>query len=376
MIVRLIVPVKKGRVLMWSYYGKNYSCNPRALTEYILAHHYEDYEIYWAFLPNKVPKELPLGINSITFKNMKYIWVVNTAEYLVTNTRDYLSNTLWLKKKNQKYIMTWHSSMGIKCIEGDASIESLSQEYVKAAKFDSKQCDLILAGSRARAEIIRRAFWYSGEVYEHGTPRNDILFNNTYKAEMNRKIRELYRIPDNTAIILYAPTFRKSRSLEFYTINWNKIIKRFEEKFNRTCYVLVKLHPNLLDEGLDTSSIVDYKNTYDATLYPDIQDLLVVADVLITDYSSSMFDFSYMKKMVFLYANDYDSYDRDTYFQLEKLPFLFATNEKQLIDNIDVFSETDYQKHLNVFLEEEIGSYETGRANEMLVKWMREHSIK
>lgn len=374
MIVRLIAPVKKGRVLMWSYFGKAYSCNPRALTEYLLKNHKGKYDIFWAFQPSRRQK-VPLGVKGITFKTFKYIWIVNTAEYLVTNTRNYLSDTLWLKKKKQKYIMTWHSSMGIKCIEGDASVESLSEDYVNAAKFDSKQCDLILSGSRARSEIIKRAFWYSGEVYEHGTPRNDALFDSVYKIEKDRIIREKYNIPDKAIIVLYAPTFRKSQSLKFYTINWAEVIKQFEEKYNKICHVLVKLHPNLIEEGLDTSEIVNYKHVYDATFYPDIQELLVVADVLVTDYSSSMFDFAYMKKTVFLYANDYDTYDRNTYFQLDNLPFLFASSEEQLIGNVKNYSATDYQKNLNVFLEEEIGTFETGKANEMLVKWMDNHSI-
>ena len=106
-----------------------------------------------------------------------------------------------------------------------------------------------------------------------------------------------------------------------------------------------------------------------------MQELLVSSNVLITDYSSSMFDYAYMKKTVFLYATDYKNYDRNTYFKLDSLPFPFSDKESELIKNIENYNQNDYLLNLNTFLNEEIGSYESGIANETLLAWMRQHHI-
>ncbi len=376
LVVRAFSRVKKGRVIMWSYNGKNYSCNPKALTEYILSINDSTYTIYWAFLPGKIPSDLPSAVTPLIFGSWRYMLIVNTAEFLCTNSRMFLMTTLWIKRKNQKYIMTWHSSMGLKCVERDASIESLGVPYVRAAKHDSKQCDLILSGSRARSEVIKRAFWYDGEILEKGTPRNDILFDVNVTGELKNKVREYYNIPNDTSIILYAPTFRESNSLDFYEINWTEIIELFKSCLGHECYVLIRLHPNLIKHNLDTSKLAFYEFTYDATYYNDMQELLIAADVLITDYSSSMFDAGYIKRPVFLHATDYATYDRNTYFDLKKLPFPFSSSQIEFENNIKSFNMDDYQRKLSFFLENEIGSFETGIARKSVIQWMAKHSMK
>lgn len=374
-IIRLVAPTRRGRVLMWSYGGKSYSCNPRALTDFMIQNYPEEYEIFWAFLPGKEYKKLPKDVKSVVFKTIKYIWIINTAEFIVTNTRNFLSNTLWIKKKSQKYIMTWHSSMGIKCIEGDASIESLGEDYVKAAKFDSKQCNLILSGSRFRTEVIKRAFWYKGEILEQGTPRNDILFNDLKKIQVRKSVRTFFKVPQYAPLVLYAPTFRKSGNLSVYQLNWDKLNSAFKNVFgSEDCYSLVRLHPNLIEPGLETSRLIAFDHVMDATQYPDMQELLIAADVLITDYSSSMFDFSYIRKPVFLYAPDFKEYDRDTYFELDKLPFILAKDEKTLLEAIEQFNMASYLHRLTIFLDEKIGSFEKGESCSSVIKWMKNNN--
>lgn len=374
-VLRTFTNVKKGRVIMWSYYGKNYSCNPKAITEYLISND-SRYQIFWVFLPGKVPADLPKQITPLVFGTLKYLYIVNTSEFLCTNSRMFLMSTSWIKRKGQKYIMTWHSSMGLKCIEGDADAKSLGNSYIRAAKFDSKQCDLILSGSRARSEVIRRAFWYDGEILEKGTPRNDVFFDTIAKERSCCKVRDYFNIPEKASIILYAPTFRNSNSLDFYKINWNKIITTFKGKLHNECYVLVRLHPNLIKNGLDTSELVSYVNTFDATKYNEMQELLVASDVLITDYSSSMFDFAYINKPVFLYAVDAATYDRDTYFELEKLPFPFSKTQEELEENVEGFDMNEYKKKLSFFLEEKICSYEKGNARQSVYDWMQKKALK
>ena len=83
-VFRTFTNVKKGRVIMWSYYGKNYSCNPKAITEYLISKD-SRYQIFWAFLPGKVPTDLPKQITPLVFGTLKYLYIINTSEFLCTN---------------------------------------------------------------------------------------------------------------------------------------------------------------------------------------------------------------------------------------------------------------------------------------------------
>ena len=373
---RLFSKIHKKQILFSSYYGKNYSCNPRAITEHLIGNHNGEYTLYWILNHGADASSVPSEVKVVRPNTFEYIKVLYSSEYLITNVRQFLLRSYWIKKKGQKYVMTWHSSMGLKCIEGDASVESLGAPYVRAAKFDSKQCDLILSGSRARSEVIKHAFWYDGEILEKGTPRNDIFFNDVSAHNASDKVRKFYGIPNDALIVLYAPTFRESDSLDFYRIEWDKTIKLFEDKFGKECYALIRLHPNLIKKGIDPQSLVDSNNAYDATRYSDMQELLVASDVLITDYSSSMFDFSYIRKPVFLHATDYSTYDRNTYFDISNMPFPFSSTYDEFAENIQNFNIQTYLNRLDVFLNKEIGSYEEGEANISVYDWMQKHSIK
>ena len=109
---------------------------------------------------------------------------------------------IYLRKRcGQKYVMTWHSSMGIKKVEKDVE-DYLLPQYIESAQYDSSICDLILSGCSYRTEVIRRAFWYDGEILEKGTPRNDMLFvsQKTFKDKICKK----YNLNPDMKILLYA----------------------------------------------------------------------------------------------------------------------------------------------------------------------------
>jgi|SRR5699024_1438121 len=95
------------------------------------------------------------------------------------------------------------------------------------------------------------------------------------------------------------------------------------------------------------------------------------ADILITDYSSSMFEFSFMKKPVFLFVKDYNEYldERGLYFNIEKLPYSLVSNEKDLIESINNFNLIQYQKELESFFRK-IDLYEQGNASKSMYNYM------
>lgn len=354
-----ILPIKKNKIFMFSYYGGQYGDSPKYITEYILKNYpKEKFDIVWAFTDLDSKKDLK-GIRKVRVMSLRYFFELCTSKIIITNFR---TTELFKKRKEQYYIQTWHSSLRLKKIEKDAE-ESLEKSYIDMAKKDSKKIDLLLSGCKYSTEIFKNSFWYKGDILECGTPRNDILVN--CDLEVGR-IKNKLNIKEKK-VLLYAPTFRKDGNLDVYDIDYKRVLKSLEDKYGEEWIILVKLHPHLINK----SNEIEYnEKIVNATSYDDIQELLAVSDILISDYSSLIFDYLVVGKPCFLYVpdiKDYISKDRDLYFDIEKLPFINVKSNDELIEKIINFDEVNYKKNIKDF-SNYIGSYEKGNASEKLMK--------
>lgn len=365
--------VKKGRVMCWAYNFKQYSCNPRYLTEYLLKNNPE-FEIYWVFRKKVDISGIDSRIKCVRFRSLEYYKLVNSAEFFITNSRTDPYRIYWHKRPGQKYLMLWHGGVALKKIEKDAE-EKLGYSYVQKSKIDSKVCDLMTSSCRYQTDLMENKFWYSGEILKKGIPRNDIFFDMEQRASLNAKVRKLYSISSGDKIVMYAPTFRRGNDLSPYSINWDKVIPELEKVFGGVqVRVLVRLHPNLIGK-VDTSGLVAYEKVTDATLYHDMQELLCVSDMLITDYSSAMFDFAMLERPCLLYATDIEKYDRGYYFRFDELPFPLARTQEELLSNLASFDRSEYDNKVTTFFDTNIGIYDDGHASEAIAEWMISRSI-
>ena len=372
-IANATTPVVHGRVVCWAYNFKQYSCNPRYLTEYLLKHHPE-FEIYWVLRKGFDTSELPEGVKAVRFRTWEYLRLMASAEFLLTNIRTDPWRIYWHKREGQKYAMLWHAGVALKRIEADAA-DKLSFSYTQRAKADSKVCDLMISGSAMQTKLQRERYWYNGEILERGIPRNDIFFDTARHKELRERIAKQYGIDPKSRIVLYAPTFRVDYSTKPYAINWSRVTPAISRMFGgESVAVLVRMHPLLIGK-VETSHLVAYEGVCDATRYHDMQELLAVADMLITDYSSSMFDFAMQGRLCLLYATDANAYDRGFYFNLDELPFPLSESEEQLLDTIANFDNEAYTARLNTFFTERIGLKENGHASQALAKWMIAHRL-
>lgn len=354
-------PIKHNKVFLFSYYGAQYGCNPKYITNYINDNYLSDtFDIVWAF------NEPDLGTKTQIFRKVKtmslrYFYELCTSKVIITN---YRTTSLFVKRKEQYYIQTWHSSLRLKKIEKDAE-DVLPASYIQMAKKDSAKCDLLLSGCNLSTKIFQQSFWYIGEIFEHGTPRNDVLLQNKRKTFQN--VLKKLKLTNETNILLYAPTFRKNSNLDVYDLDYKQLRKRLANKYGGNWIVLVKLHPHLLSKS---EELIEGEGVMNVTTYDDIQELLLVADVLISDYSSLIFDYAITNRPCFLYVPDIDEYtskERKLYFTLTALPFIKAISNKDLIDKIDYYDAEKYKKSVQEYLNH-IGSFEEGKASEYLLK--------
>lgn len=375
-LVRLVfhhIPIKKKLIVMWSFNGKQYGGNPKYISEFIKQYS-EKYRIIW-LKDSGSNASFPDNINVVSFNSLKHIFYINVAEFVITDNRSNFIDGIWIKRTGQKYIMTWHGGIGNKRIEGDA-LDRLPSDYVLNAKIDSQMADLFLSSSKFLTEQFRRAFWYSGEVLEKGMPAYDLFFDKERTNALRVFVRQQFDISSEDVIMLYAPTFRKERGIEPYRIDWKTVIENVKMATKHNVFVFLKLHPVFLSENYDVSSLISCDQVVNVTNFGDITPLMCASDLIISDYSATAFEMALLNKPTFLYAVDSDVYDRGFYFPIRDLPFPFASNEKQLVNNIVNFSGIDYEKSINNFYKKVLGVFDSGIACRSLLDWMDRHSLK
>ena len=354
-LISLILKVKNNRILFTSFNGKQYSCNPKYITEYLLEKNHDKYEVIWV-LNNEADKLLK-KIKVVKYMSFKYIYYYFTSKIIITNMG---FKSILKKPKSQYRIETWHGGGAYKKTDLDIFYTKFTKFRYKAV---GKEIDYYIASCESFKKVISTAQLVSKNKFlKFGMPRNDIFFNKNKIKAISKKIKEIYDIDKSRTIILYAPTWRDNEtSLKIDDIY--EIIRRLSN--NKIKYVLLYRahHSSKLINELKKGNIIN------VTTYPDMQELLCAADILITDYSSCMWDFSLMYKPCFIYATDIDQYkqERDFYTPMSEWPFPIATDTDELISNIVNFNEKEYIEKVKKH-HQALGSYEDGHACERVCK--------
>lgn len=356
-----LLPVSQKKVLIVSFYGRGFSDNLKPIAEE-LHRRGSNFKIYWAIKEDIYKQSLPEYITPIKYDSVKYFYHLRTSKIWLDNCRKWS----YIKKKPaQLYINTYHA-LPFKKVEADVS-EKLSNAYVKSAIHDSKMCDLFVSNSSMMTKLYNNSFWYNGPVLECGFPRNDIFFKTNKK--MKKDIANKVGLTKDAKTVLYAPTFRNDGSLDHYKLDFSRIAETLKMRFGGDWVVLLRLHPNIAKKSNKLQ--FDENVTIDVTHYDDMQELLLLADVLITDYSSSILDYLITNKPAFMYASDISDYnkERGLYFDLEELPFSNAINQDQLADNILNFDNNYYKQKIIKFTSK-YGYKDNGVAAKAVAGWI------
>ena len=349
----------QNRVNFIAFSGRQYSDSPRRISELLLKEHPEIQQV-WAFNePEKFRFLEEKGIKIVKYKSLEYLYYVMTSRVYVDNAE------FWSALKfrpGQMVLETWHGGGAYKRVGGHR-IDVNEREQQHAVEKMNK-ITLFLSSSRAFTKfVIREAYQYHGEVLECGLPRNDDLLNPD--PAVPARVREALHIPENAKVLLYAPTFRNSHSLCLYDVDFARLKAALEARFGGEWAIVLRMHYYLADKAM-ASSAPYLRN---ATDYPDMQDLLQCADVLLTDYSSCMWDFSLMGKPCFLYARDIAEYrgERDFYTPIDSWPFPLAADNDALVQVISEFDENTYRAD-TARHHAELGSTESGTAAKQCVE--------
>lgn len=312
----------RDAVLYCSFDGRQYSDSPRAVHEELVARGVE-LEHLWVVRDQQVA--LPESATPLAQWSAEWHEALARCRYIVTNTQ----LPAWFERAEGQYVVqTWHGTP-LKRIGRDLrGHASGDRAYMATLPGRADQWSLLVSPNRFSTPVLRGAFGYTGEVLERGYPRNDLL-HAADRAKVAASVRERLGIPEGKRVVLYAPTWRENQPKQAgrYALDLPLDLDAAERAIGADHVLLIRRH-YLVGGTVPGSDFVR-----DVTRHPDVSELLLISDVLVTDYSSLMFDFAQTGRPMLFHTYDLDHY-RDTlrgfYFDFEAQapgPLLAAGDE-------------------------------------------------
>ncbi len=336
--------IEEKLIIFEAYQGGKYTCSPKAIYEAMIKEpRFDDFTFVWFFSEPKEYENVK-ALNRAKLVNCEsaeyYQWYAK-AKYIVTNS---IGTKIGTVREGQVYIQTWHGTplkklgFDIENNEGNPlnSLKEIGERY----QIESKKISYMISPSKFTSEKLNSSFRLSkynekAKILETGYPRNDALINST--AEDVSLLKEKLGITDgNKKVILYAPTFRDNNHETGVGYTWDLgfQIDRLKEELGDEFIMLFRTH-YFIGNTIDLSQHKDF--IINVTNYPEINDLYLVADLLITDYSSVFFDYAVLKRPIIYYMYDLAEYRDDVrgfYLDLNELPGDIVEKEEDLIESI------------------------------------------
>ncbi|TDR75276.1 CDP-glycerol glycerophosphotransferase family protein [Photobacterium lutimaris] len=321
-IFLFVLPVKNDVVAFEAYWGKGYSCNPKAISDFLES--FDNIKRVWFF--TQLPSEINEGIIPVKKFSLKYFYYLAVSGCFISNANH---PNFFTKRKGVVFVQTKHGTplkkMGIDELETKQSSESA----YKALENRCNNWDYVISSNKFSTVQWKSSFPFDYKILETGYPRNDLLFN--YSSADIEKVKENLGIDvsDSRKIILFMPTFREYHEKPEYYIDFNDLA----DKVSLEYIILVRAH--YFNDGM--SNIPSLPSVLDVTLYPNVEELYLITDVMVTDYSSSMFDYACLKRDTILYVPDYNEYSekRGLNFDITAdAPGLIVYNYEDLIKSL------------------------------------------
>lgn len=374
-----LFPVKKNRIVLESWGGNGIGCNPLLLYEYIKkTAKGEDVELVWVVNFDNFSKEN--GTKYVKNFSMQYFLHVLTAKVYVTNIGGYA----YLPFREEQIVLnTWHAGVAYKKIERDFYKFQNLQAYLynKSLNHINESTTYILSANAVTTGTLSSAWGFPKNKFIcSGLPRNDIFFHSSQIEERGAFVRERLGINKESFIVIYAPTFRNSTGNPFFEweLNIKILLEKIKARFSKEVVLLYRLHMVVFMKCQKVKQkIEEYTDSFnikDVSAYPEMQDLLCAADMLITDYSSSAWDYSFTYRPCFLFTPDLEKYKANTglYTPIEEWGFPICRSNEELWEQIENFDEERFKQAI-IHHHEAFGSYERGTATEEIGKLILSH---
>lgn len=359
-----LLPIRKNRVLLINNLSHKYAGNPKYVAEYLMAHYGDKLELVISVKQPEAYDHLrQRGFCVVKFNSLQYFIKAMTSKVFLTNSGGYSYLPL---RKSQYAINTWHGGAAYKKCGID--MYSNSKTFRADLKLQAKQTSAFMSTCSRFTEEFSRALIIPKEVFWGvGMPRNDMLIHPD--ENLRRQVRQKIGLAEDEKLILFAPTYRKVDDNYFrdsiainYGLDSDLVVKAMTQRFGGKWRFAVRYHPNVVNR-----QDMQGENALDLTDYEDMQELLLAADAMINDFSSSLWDYMLTGKPCFLFATDLEHYIATTevYTPVSQWPYPQAVNNDQLEKNILEFDAEKYTRDCQQHYAD-LGGCETGEATKLV----------
>lgn len=370
------VKVDDKTIIFGCFNARSYCDSPKAIYKYMLSDDkFKDYNFIWTFKDPDKHQYLNDNPNTtvIKSKGKSYAKAMAKSKYWIFNYKipDHI-----FPKKNQIFIQCWHGTplkrLGCDLQHFDNALNTL-EGMKKRYKRETKKFSYFLSPSEFATEKFI-SIWNMKEVgkekcvIELGYPRNDFLYN--YNGEDIKRIKENLGISNiDKKILLYAPTYRDNQHTTGvgYTYKTEVDFDRLQKELGQDYIILFRAHW-LVANNFDFEKYQDF--IYNVSDYDDINELYIIADMLITDYSSVFFDYANLKRPILFYMYDLEAYRDDIrgfYLDINDLPGPILRTEDELITSVKEISVKDFYDEKYKKFNQKFNYLDDGKASERVV---------
>ena len=350
---RLLKGIDGNKAVFCCLQGRFYGDSPRRISER-LHEMRPGTDIVWLLDPatmRRVGDQVPDYVRVVRYRTRQSFIEQATARVWVDNFTK--QNTLKPARGRQFYIQTWH---------GDRAIKKICYDVSPDGQYRIEElCDRVVTGSRFGEEMFRTAFRYRGEYIRAGSPRNDLLVKND-PADI-RRVRKALGVGPETKLLLYAPTYRENTRVvpKRAQMDLDRTLRCLEATTGAPWKCLFRAH--YLSTGIDLEPVKD--RIIDVTKYEEMSELLLAADMVLTDYSSCALDFIVRDLPALFFIADWDEYlsTRPVYFDIRKTPMMTAANQDELEALIRALTPESARANCAA-IRDYFGYYETGHATD------------
>jgi CDP-glycerol glycerophosphotransferase len=301
-------------------------------------------------------------VKTVKHNSLKYIYHIMTSRVLISNTG---ISAVFPLRKSQMVINTWHGSGAYKKVgkDIDSKVNGTSDFRIRLS---NKNLTYFVSGCRKFSEVMSGALGLDIDKFlPIGMPRNDLLIDSSSNAQKDY-LKEKIGIEKNYKIVLYAPTFRGATGnpdADNFNLNIESLLVALSTRFGGEWVFAYRCHYSIKSQF----KITDKQKSIDLSDYDDMQELLLIADFLISDYSSVVWDYSFTNKPCILYCYDIKRYEgeRDFYVPIKQWGFPIAETKDELVNIILNFDNKIYAINMNNH-HDNLGSYESGEATKKL----------
>lgn len=348
-IVRKYCKTSENKFVVVNMMNWQYACNLKYIVDELLKRpESKNIDFVWLTSGKTQQALIPKNFRCVPYDSFRALYELFTAKVWLANAHMLLPFKKGMVKSPQTiFFQTYHGSMGIKKIEADTGKTFRALGWYKWQEKACECMNYLFTDSDMEKNLFHTAFWQYGETLKLGKARDSIFYKDP--TEIIHKVKDYYHIPYDHKIFLYAPTWRTNKKMSYYNVDIKLLKKSLTTRFGGEWEILIRSHIHMNEKILH--ALYDESMVIDVTKYVDMQELLVAADVLMTDYSSCLPEFTILKKPSFIYATDIDMYANGFYYPLDILPSPIATDNYELAEKILNFDEKIFRKKAEEFLQ-------------------------